>query len=939
VEPGRWHFSRSLGEPIQVVSEQTLWGKSQVHVWVPGQERSLRLPAADLVSLAEAPGSVADDITYRAAAARIADALERNTLVAPLEAPVIPLPHQLLVVSRAMAGDDVRFLLADEVGLGKTIEAGLIFRELKIRGLVERTLVVAPSGLCLQWVQEMATHFGEPFLFVRPGDFEALRQIGGLDEGENLWRLHSQVVCSIDSVKPMEGRRGWSHEQVARYNQERFDGLVTAGWDLIIADEAHRLGGSGDRVARYQLGAALSDAAPYLLLLSATPHQGKTDSFRRLLSFLDGEAFPDDESMTRERVAPYVIRNEKRRAIDAEGQPLFKPRFTKLHPVSWRDNTAEQRALYEGVTEYAREGYNRALLSKRAGVGFLMVLLQRLVTSSTRAIRTALERRLDVLAVPGMQLNLFPEDIAEEWGDLDAQDQMNTLLRSRLDGLENERAEVELLLAAARRCEARGPDVKAAALLDLVRELQREEADPDLKILIFTEFVATQAMLAHFLAARGFEIVELNGSMGMEKRRTAEAAFARDAQVMVSTEAGGEGLNLQFCHVVVNYDLPWNPMRLEQRIGRLDRIGQKEVVRAFNFAIAETVELRVQEVLEEKLEVILREFGVDKLGDVLDSEAVGVEFDELYMRALLDPEQAEANVEAFVEELGRRARASREGLHILGESPELDPADAKRLEDHQLPFWTERMAVAYLRGRGDRGAQAHEVCEGGTYSLRFPDGSEIGRAVFDRKSAADSSAQLITVEDSRVRALVEKLPSFVPGQPIASVQVPGVSDKVAGTWSLWRIALEMHEGKRERILPLFLSDEGTVLLPTARVVWDHLISASEFAIAKADDGAEIDDAFEASRRAAEEHGSALYRELVAEHERRLARERAKGRHAFDARRRAIHRVGLSQVRDHRLRQLADDQRSWQERMGRRERFVPELVPLLVVRVRRAEGGS
>ena len=141
-----------------------------------------------------------------------------------------------------MSADKVRFLLADEVGLGKTIEAGLIFRELKIRGLVERTLVVAPAGLCLQWVQEMATHFGESFRFVRPGDFEALRQVGGVDEDENLWRLHSQVVCSTDSVKPMEGRRGWTHEQVARYNRERFDDLVTAGWDLVIVDEAHRLG-------------------------------------------------------------------------------------------------------------------------------------------------------------------------------------------------------------------------------------------------------------------------------------------------------------------------------------------------------------------------------------------------------------------------------------------------------------------------------------------------------------------------------------------------------------------------------------------------------------------------------------------------------------------------------------------------------------------------
>lgn len=938
MEIGQWQFSRSLGEPIQVISEQDLWGERLVQVWVPGQGRSFRLSADDLIPLHDARASEADEITYRAAAARIADALGRNALVAPLEAPVIPLPHQLLVVSRALAGDDIRYLLADEVGLGKTIEAGLIFRELKIRGLVDRTLVVAPSGLCLQWVQEMATHFGESFRFVRPNDFDAFRQIGGLDEGENLWRLHSQVVCSIDSVKPMEGRQGWSHEQVARYNQERFDGLVTAGWDLIIADEAHRLGGSGERVARYQLGAALADAAPYLLLLSATPHQGKTDSFRRLMSFLDTEAFPDEDSITRKRVAPYVIRNEKRRAIDADGQPLFRPRFTKLHPVAWRGGNGMQRALYEGVTEYAREGYNQALSSRRAGIGFLMVLFQRLVASSTRAIRTALERRLEALDVPGTQLSLFPEDIAEEWGDLDAQDQMNTLLRSRLEGLKNERAEVDFLLSAARRCEARGPDVKAEALLDLVRKLQREEGEPDLKVLVFTEFVATQQMLSEFLGTRGFEVVELNGSMGLEERRVAQAAFARESQIMVSTEAGGEGLNLQFCHVVVNYDLPWNPMRLEQRIGRVDRIGQTEVVRAFNLAIADTIELRVQEVLEEKLGVILREFGVDKLGDVLDSEAAGIEFDELYMQALLAPEQAEANVEAFVEELGRRARAFRDSLHVLGEPPDLDPTDAKRLEEHQLQFWTEKMTVAYLRGRADRGAEVRE--DGDAYSLRFPDGSEADRVVFDRKATKAPGTELITIEDERVRALIEKLPVFVPGQPIASVFVPGVSDKVGGTWSLWRIALEIQDSRRKRILPLFLSDEGSVLLPTARVVWGHLLSGSELDLLDEDpDGSSLTAAFKASRQAAETHGATLYRELVAEHQRRTARERAKGRHAFEARKRAIHRVGLPQVRDYRLRQLAEDRRAWEERMARRQRAVPELSPILLVRVPRGEDRS
>ena len=488
--------------------------------------------------------------------------------------------------------------------------------------------------------------------------------------------------------------------------------------------------------------------------------------------------------------------------------------------------------------------------------------------------------------------------------------------------------------------------------LDLIRELQRDEGAPDIKVLVFTEFVATQEMLAEFLGSRSFTVVRLNGSMGLEERRAAQDTFATGSQVMVSTEAGGEGLNLQFCHVVVNYDLPWNPMRVEQRIGRVDRIGQKEIVRAFNFALADTVELRVREVLEEKLEVILREFGVDKLGDVLDSEMAGVDFDELYMRAMLDPEQAEANVETFIEELRRQARASREGLHVLGDSPELDPTEAKRLEEHQLPFWTEQMTVAWLRSQKHRGATVREKPspmsrDRWRYDLRFPDGSEVNGAVFSRQEASISGAQLVSIEDPRVRALLDGLPTYAPGQPIASVAIPGVSDKVTGTWSLWRVALETSSdgktAKKQRILPLFLSADGAVLLPAARVVWDRLISDSSLAIAAASspDASDRPDhtggdesIIDASRSAAEEHGAVLYQELVAGHQQRLSRERSKWRHAFEARRRAIHRVGLPQVLDHRRRQLAEDKRIWEDRMASQERAVPELVPILLLRVAR-----
>lgn len=934
---GDWAFEVTSQAPCQVVEVEDVWGCRTYRVWLPTQATVLRVAEPRLVPFGPRPAFVVgNELAFVTAAARIVDALARDALVAPLEGTVIPLPHQIHALARAMSTDRVRYLLADEVGLGKTVEAGLILRELKIRGLVRRALVVAPAGLVTQWVQELKTHFNETFRLVIPAELSAARELVGLDEEANAWRLHHQVVCPLDSVKPLEARRGRTREQLARFNRERFDDLVSAGWDLIIIDEAHRLGGSTDQVARYRLGEALAQAAPYLLLLSATPHQGKTDGFRRLLSFLDAQAFPDDDSVSQERVAPYVIRTEKRRAIDAEGKPLFKPRHTQLVQVTWGTEGLEQQALYAAVTDYVRNGYNQAIADKRSAIGFLMILMQRLVTSSTRAIRQSLERRLEVLELPEGQLSLFGEDIGDTWGTLDGQEQLESVLKARLKGLKNERAEVELLLSGARRCEAKGPDAKAQALLEHIHRLQREQHDPLVKVLLFTEFIPTQDMLASFLQERGFRVTCLNGSMGLDERRSVQLAFADDAQVLISTDAGGEGLNLQFCHVVVNYDLPWNPMKMEQRIGRVDRIGQEHVVEALNFALQDTVELRVREVLEEKLARILEDFGVDKLADVLDSEEDGPDFEGLYVDAMLKPDEAVKRAEALAAELRKRALASREGPRLLGPGEALNPEAARRLAGHQLPFWTERMTLAYLRSRHDSGADVEQDDVG--YRLRWPDGAEMRRVTFSPAAASDSGMKHLTLEEPRVRGIATQLGFFAPGSPITAVVIPEISDKVCGLWSLWRIALHGGTARTERILPLFVSDDGRVLGPTARAVWDRLLEldASQAELAPAaifGDGANR--AFETLRRLAEDAGRPLYEEILSNHRRYLERERQKLAEAITARRRAIERIGLPQVRDHRLKQLTEEERASSAELLERSQAFPELSAIIVVRVMRA----
>jgi len=941
----QWFYSPDHQQLCQVIEAQTLWGETTCRVWLPGRDSVVRIPASRLKPIESAGTTSPENIAYIAAAARVADALTQDVLLAPIESSVIPLPHQIRALSRAIANDRVRYLLADEVGLGKTIEAGLIMRELKLRGLVKRTLVIAPKGLVSQWVSEMRFHFGETFQLVLPEDIKTLKRIvpvtgpGNGEKGNhdpevlpaNAWQMFSQVVVPMDSVKPLDKRRGWSAAQVSEHNRERFEDLISAGWDLVIVDEAHRLGGSTDQVARFKLGQGLAEAAPYFLMLSATPHQGKTDAFHRLVSLIDAQEFPDISSVTRERVQPYVIRTEKRRAIDADGKPLFKPRRTQLAPVSWKEQHRDQQLLYEAVTEYVRQGYNQAMREKRSYIGFLMILMQRLVVSSTSAIRTTLERRLEALAAPQEQLTLFPLTSEEEWADLDGQEQIDVLLRTRLKALKNERAEVKLLLDAAARCEQIGPDAKAEALLDWLYRLQSEESDPELKALVFTEFVPTQEMLRRFLAERGFSVVCLNGSMDMEERKRVQEAFAKEARILISTDAGGEGLNLQFCHVVINYDIPWNPMRLEQRIGRVDRIGQAHAVRAVNFVFEGSVEHRVREVLEQKLAVIFEEFGIDKTGDVLDSAQAGHMFDEMYVEAILNPEKVEDSIESVVARLQEQAREARTTASVLGATEDLEPGEAQRLLTHPLPHWVERMTVSYLKAHGGQAERRSQ-----SWNLTWPDGETYENVVFTGKEAERlPAARHLTLEEPKVRGLAMRLPRFAPGQPVPIVSIPGLSEEVQGVWSLWRIAIATMEWNRRRIMPLFLADNGMVYMPTARHVWDQLLAASthvrsvmETSVSQA--------AFEKLQNAAEEHGKPIYEALVQEHRGRIAREREKADYAFAARRKTVERIGLPQVRNYRLNLLSQEERSFQEQLDQKAHAYPEMVPLLVIRV---EGGG
>ncbi len=944
-----WQYSTSHNSTCKVVEEHTLWGRAICRIWLPDQGVVVRVPKSTLKPLATQshPEIEQAHIAYVAAAAKVSEVLEGsalgsdgNVLLAPMESRVIPLPHQIHALSRAISGDRIRYLLADEVGLGKTVEAGLILRELKLRGLVKRTLVVAPKSIAMQWIGEMNTHFNETFALINPGDLDALERLERPErmfdtessKDYNPWLRFPQAVVTLDAVKPLTKRRGWSKEKIQFYNLNRYEKLVHGQWDLIIVDESHRLGGSTDQVARFKLGQGLAEASPYLLLLSATPHQGKSDSFARLMSLLDPMTFPDEESVTQARVSEFVIRTEKRKAVTSQGKPLFIPRTTRTQKINLQENQ-KQVDLYEEVSAYVKEGYNQAIKDRKPHIGFLMVLLQRIVTSSTYAIRCTLERRLNVLEDLHNQESSINEDDMALFPELDGQELLEQLIEVNEPGRVAEMDRVKFLLSLARDAENSGPDVKTTVLMDLIYEFQGQENDDQLKLLIFTEFIPTQKMLKKFLEDRGIECAGLNGSMSMEERRIAQKIFREKARILISTDAGGEGLNLQFCHVVINYDLPWNPMRIEQRIGRVDRIGQNKIVKAINFVYENSVEDRVREVLETKLAVILDELGIDKTDDILDSSLSGEMVEKMMTQVLMEDADPDTRVEEAISDLRGQITAVREDSAVYGISEDPEVETAEKIRTHPLPYWVERMTISFLKMKN---------CKVGKdlfgWNLVWPDGERSANVQFQSENA-DSNTNVLTLENNRVRGLALNLPGFPVGQPIPVVSIDGLPSTVKGVWGLFEIRLQAGLNSdsqyiripmvRKRYLTIFISHDKKVFLPTARHIWDSIQTTDPkiHGITEPEQSIEL---FNLLSHEAEKSGLELFEDLKKNHDFSISREENRGAIAFAARRKAIEKVGLPEVRQYRLNRCEEEELEWKAELESARQVLPEMRPLILM---------
>jgi len=538
---------------------------------------------------------------------------------------VDPLPHQLeAVYDYLLKLARVRFLLADDAGAGKTIMAGLLIRELELRGLAERILIVCPANLSFQWQRELKEKFDEKFLVLKGGDIR--------DQfGVNQWLEQKKIITSLDLAK----------------RKEILPGLKQVHWDLVIVDEAHRMSAADEthKSLRYKLGELLRDTSDHLLLLTATPHKGDPLNFSLFLQLLDVDAYADvrsiREAMDRRR-APFYLRRTKEAMVyfperRADGTWVAEKIFTKRipHTVEFQIDGAEFE-LYRDVTRLVKQQSTKAAAQgddpRARAVGFLMSLYQRRLASSAYAMRHSLENRAKRLE-EGLKraqdlARLGPPDLP----DPEELEEMEESERERLEEMleaitlagnaEQVREEVRELRQLADQAQA-VEDSGTEAKLSKLKELLQQEGffdHPEKRLLIFTEFKDTLDYLMDRLKSWGFRVGCIHGGMKPGSRDEpgtrlfAEQQFREGAiQILVATEAAGEGINLQVCNILFNYDIPWNPNRLEQRMGRIHRYGQRKNCLIFNFVATNTIEGRVLQRLLEKLQ---------EIRDALDDDAV-----------------------------------------------------------------------------------------------------------------------------------------------------------------------------------------------------------------------------------------------------------------------------------------------------------------------------
>lgn len=528
--------------------------------------------------------------------------------------------------------------MSDDTGAGKTIMTGILLKELIMRGFIERILIITPGGLTKQWQEdELGIKFNLPFKLVDRSAFKS---------DPTIFSTSNRLVTSIDFLR----------------SEDILNVIKETSWDLIIVDEAHKLSAFeyGNRryvSKRYQTLEILSSKCEHLLLLTATPHRGRRDTFKNLLKLLDEDIFSSDNLVTNRvkemgenGVNKFFIRRLKEEMKDWNGNELFKERHTK---TILYDLTDEEKNLYDKVTEYLTRRRSEAQAQKNIHVNLALMVMQRRLTSSIYAIMKTLRNRYNALNGLLKELeqnpNLFNQSKKVDLDiiSLDDFDEFDDKERESLENILSDPKKFKLFTTAKSPAEIKEETQQVKALLDLAKHLydsNKEEMKfkelrnflsskgvltQNEKLVIFTEHKDTLDYLEQRLRNNGYSISTIHGGKSVDDRRAAQIEFARETQILIATDAAGEGINLQFCRLMINWDIPWNPNRLEQRMGRIHRYGQKNDVVVSNLVARNTREGNVMEKLLGKLDLIREQLGDDRVYDVISDVFEGVSLDDI----------------------------------------------------------------------------------------------------------------------------------------------------------------------------------------------------------------------------------------------------------------------------------------------------------------------
>lgn len=676
---------KSFGDGV-IIKTRTLGGRDQVlvdflqlgrQVWLPYENlRQIKGVIHRFALSDKGPPNSAERFRLKSLAYALELWNENTGSLSNLD--IDPLPHQIHLVHHILASGNLNWLIADDVGLGKTIETGMLMAALKQRGNLRRVLLITPAGLTKQWQEELHYKFKLDKFQIYGEDFV-------INETRH-WKMYDHVIGSIDRLK----------------DENHLESLLKAEpWDLIVFDEGHRLtrrqyGQKYDASQRFVLAAELRKTTDSLLLLSATPHQGMHDKFTALLELLHPER--KDELMTLalnpEILRDMVFRNHKADVTDAEGNFIFRGKTTKAMRV---EASAEAQAFDKTLQDYLKQGYaaGKARGIKGNTIGFVMTVYRKLAASSVAAIQSALERRKERLKGEFSQgysirdLDEKDQRYSGEW-----EEQLATDAKEFFDG---EIALLDELLAEAAKLRANDGKLQLF-LTELVETILAE--NPKQKILIFTEYRNTQSYLKESLQQRfGNHCVELiNGSMPHQDRQKAINNFEDQAQFLISTEAGGEGINLQRqCHIMVNYDLPWNPMRLVQRIGRLYRYGQVKRVVVFNIHSPGTVDEQIMDLMYTRIDQVVTDLCTigDEFNETLQDDILGEIADLVDVKQILN-DATEAGIDRTqqrIDEALQRAKESTEKQRELFQNAaSYDPNETRNelaiSKEHSIAFVT-----------------------------------------------------------------------------------------------------------------------------------------------------------------------------------------------------------------------------------------------------------